>query len=58
MTLVSIMTALSINEIMITPDQVVDAIYITEGGTHTKHPYGILTHYKHTTPHQGNDTLF
>ena len=36
---------------MITPEQVVQAIYQTEGGSHTKHPYGVLTHYKHTTPH-------
>lgn len=28
------------------------AIYLAEGGEHTKHPYGILAHYKHTTPLQ------
>lgn len=27
-----------------------DSIYIAEGGTKTKHPYGILAHYKKTTP--------
>jgi len=36
---------------MITNEQVVQAIYQTEGGSHTKHPYGVLTTYKHTTPH-------
>jgi len=28
------------------------AIYIAEGADKTKHPYGILTRYKHTTPRQ------
>lgn len=28
------------------------AIYIIEGGSKTKHPYGILAKYKHTTPLQ------
>jgi hypothetical protein len=32
-------------------EQVVAAIYRTEGGEKTKHPYGVLTHYQHTTPH-------
>ena len=36
---------------MITPEQVVQAIYQTEGGSHTKHPYGILQTFKHTSPH-------
>ena len=35
---------------MITISNIVDAIYITEGGTHTKHPYGILQSFKNTTP--------
>lgn len=29
-----------------------DAIFKAEGGELTKHPYGILTKYKHTTPRQ------
>ena len=29
-----------------------DAIYIAEGGKNTSHPYGILAHYKKTTPRQ------
>lgn len=29
-----------------------DAIYLAEGGAHTSHPYGILTHYQHTTARQ------
>ena len=36
---------------MITPEQVVAAIYRVEGGTNTSHPYGVMTHYKHTSPH-------
>ena len=36
---------------MITPEAVVQAIYQTEGGVKTSHPYGVLTHYQHTTPH-------
>lgn len=28
------------------------AIYIAEGGAKTAHPYGILAHYRHTTPLQ------
>jgi hypothetical protein len=35
----------------ITPEQVIAAIYRVEGGTHTSHPYGVLTHYAHTSPH-------
>lgn len=37
---------------MITIDQVADAIYRVEGGTNTSHPYGIMQHYKVTTPRQ------
>jgi hypothetical protein len=33
-----------------TPDQLANAIYKAEGSK--SHPYGILTHYKHTTPRQ------
>lgn len=29
-----------------------NAIYIAEGGAKTRHPYGILAKYKHTTPRQ------
>ena len=29
-----------------------NAIYKAEGGKHTRHPYGVLAHYKHTTPRQ------
>ena len=35
------------NRIMITPEAVVQAIYVVEGGTHTKFPYGIKS--IHTT---------
>ena len=34
------------------PSQIADAIYIAEGGAKTSHPYGILAHYRHTTPRQ------
>jgi len=33
-------------------NQIADAIYLAEGGAKTSHPYGILAHYKHTTPRQ------
>ena len=35
-----------------TDDQIANAIYYAEGGAKTSHPYGILAHYKHTTPRQ------
>lgn len=35
-----------------TDEQIADAIYIAEGGAKTSHPYGILQHYKTTTPRQ------
>ena len=33
-------------------DKLANAIYHAEGGVKTRHPYGILTKYKHTTPRQ------
>jgi len=36
----------------IDPDRLADAIYKAEGGSKTRHPYGILAKYKHTTPRQ------
>lgn len=33
-------------------ERLANAIYIAEGGSKTKHPYGILAKYKHTTPRQ------
>lgn len=33
-------------------DQLAQAIYKAEGGAKTAHPYGILAHYKHTSPKQ------
>jgi hypothetical protein len=33
-----------------TDNQIADAIYLAEGGAKTSHPYGILAHYKHTSP--------
>ena len=35
----------------ITPEQVVQAIYRTEGGSKTSHPFGIMTKYHNTSPH-------
>jgi len=35
-----------------TVDQYANAIYKAEGGAKTRHPYGILAHYKHTTARQ------
>lgn len=34
------------------PEDVCKAIYKAEGGAKTRHPYGILAHYKTTTPKQ------
>jgi len=33
-------------------NKLADAIYLAEGGSKTKHPYGILKKYKTTTPRQ------
>jgi len=33
-------------------ERLADAIYKAEGGARTRHPYGILAKYKHTTPRQ------
>lgn len=33
-------------------EQIANAIYKAEGGANTRHPYGILVKYKHTTPRQ------
>jgi hypothetical protein len=33
-------------------NKLADAIYKAEGGSKTSHPYGILQHYKTTTPRQ------
>ena len=37
---------------MITIDNLANAIYLAEGGEHTKWPYGIMSHYAHTSPRQ------
>ncbi len=36
----------------INKEKLANAIYLAEGGTKTRHPYGILTKYKKTTPRQ------
>lgn len=33
-------------------NRLADSIYLAEGGSHTRHPYGILKKYKTTTPRQ------
>lgn len=33
-------------------ERLANAIYKAEGGAKTRHPYGILAKYKHTTPRQ------
>lgn len=33
-------------------NKIADAIYKAEGGSRASHAYGILAHYKHTTPRQ------
>lgn len=37
---------------IINVEKLATAIYYAEGGSHTNHPYGILAHYKTTTPRQ------
>jgi hypothetical protein len=37
---------------MVTLNALADAIYLAEGGANTRHPYGIMAHYEHTTPRQ------
>jgi hypothetical protein len=37
---------------VITVDNIADAIFRTEGGTKTRHPYGILRKFQETTPRQ------
>lgn len=34
------------------PGKLCKAIYFAEGGAQTRHPYGIMTKFKHTSPHQ------
>jgi hypothetical protein len=36
----------------IVAEKIADAIYLAEGGAKTSHPYGILKHYKNTSPRQ------
>lgn len=40
------------NAPMVNIERLADSIYMAEGGAKTRHPYGILAHYKHTTPRQ------
>jgi len=44
--------AQSIPQPAYTNEQIANAIFWAEGGHRTRHPYGILAHYKHTTPRQ------
>ncbi len=39
-------------EEIVNVERLAAAIYKAEGGDKTSHPYGILAHYKHTTPRQ------
>jgi hypothetical protein len=40
------------NSSVIQIETLASAIYLAEGGDKTRHPYGILKHYKVTTPRQ------
>ena len=61
-TLLFISTAFILNSCEQTPalseeaipnfERLANAIYKAEGGAKTRHPYGILAKYKHTTPRQ------
>lgn len=48
----SLCHAEEINWYEVSTKRIVRAIYYAEGGSKTSHPYGILAHYKHTTPKQ------
>lgn len=50
--LLLIYLSLSAHAENINVDKLANAIYISEGGAKTKHPYGILAKYKNTTPRQ------
>jgi hypothetical protein len=52
-TIILIMTAGMVHaKEPINVDKLANAIYIAEGGSKTRHPYGILKRYKVTTPRQ------
>lgn len=40
------------NITQINPILIANAIYKAEGGEKTRHPYGVMTTYRHTTPRQ------
>ncbi len=50
--LILVLVALARADEVYTNNQIANAIYYAEGGAKTRHPYGILAHYKHTTPRQ------
>lgn len=35
-----------------TNEEIANAIYKTEGGAHTHHPYGVMKKFNHTSPRQ------
>ena len=47
-----ISSQVSEGSLIYTDTQIANAIYLAEGGAKTRHPYGILAKYKHTTPRQ------
>jgi len=48
----TLMLAVTAHAEQINVERLATAIYYAEGGANTKHPYGILAKYKHTTPRQ------
>ena len=52
MTLMLCLVANSCYAEVVNKEALCDAIYKAEGGANTKHPYGIMQKYKHTTPRQ------
>ncbi len=48
----AMLTGIAHSEEVYPDEQIVNAIYLAEGGAKTNHPYGILTKYKVTTPRQ------
>lgn len=51
LSLVAVLSSVSLGA-QYSPTQIADAIYLAEGGSSTKHPYGILKKFKTTTPRQ------
>jgi hypothetical protein len=50
--IILILSAAAVKAETVNVNRLADAIYIAEGGKKTSHAYGILAHYKKTSPRQ------